>query len=639
MTTSARNGYSRVDVLQAFTAAGLQRGDTVFVTTSLGMLGVPDGIDSADDLNRLFFEALKECLGETGTIIVPTYSYTFGRSTATEPQVYDPDVTPAAIGPFPEFFRRQPGVIRSLDPMMSVAGYGPAAASLFRDLPRTSYGADSVFARLAQMPAKCCSIGLGPNWMPFIHHTDWLSRVPFRYDKLFRGIIRTAGRDLPVCWLYSVAMLHPASHSTGHKVARRAVEAGIWQFAPLGRARVYVADYRRYFDFTLDRLKEDRWMTADGPPGDPLTLERERVPVEPSVEFDATGLSTDDIFLRSASFHRTDVCDASNHLLRCLSDREGLQISIFESGGNHFDWVIPERWVPHTASLNDEQGKPLFDSAFLTSRLYGYSLSVDHTVTKAELLPHVSLCEDNDRLARYRNTVLNRDWGLCLSRREFADIPDQPLHLIIKTGFAYGRMITAFSPYSSLGGMSLLIIGYVCGPAGGFDLLSAHSALTVWRLLRDTASPQRLFHVSLLLISSPAGFAAWLDRHPHLRPIIAGVIEIRRPDREAAFEPRFFGTTDKFGLARHWRHQLQISAETASLDRRPFLLTPGENPVALQQVPFDEFPVISVGAPLAAECDAGGRSDPFTPLTRDDLTRSVAQAEQIALLLKSFKPG
>lgn len=260
------SSYCADDIVKALTDAGLQPGDTAFFSTSLGMVGIAEGVNSQDELNALFLDAIKNVLGPSGTILVPTYSYTFGGSTKENPKIFDPLITPAEVGPFPNFFMKQHGVVRSSDPMMSVAGLGPGGKLLFKELPSTSYGEDCLFARLVQHPCtKCVSIGLGPNWTPFLHHADWLAKVPFRYDKVFHGgIKRQTGIDY-IDWVYAVRASIDESRADAHKLGKMAENAGIWTHVPLGRARVYICDYKEFFDFTIGLLNKNKWLTAIGP--------------------------------------------------------------------------------------------------------------------------------------------------------------------------------------------------------------------------------------------------------------------------------------------------------------------------------------------------------------------------------------
>lgn len=258
--------YNSDDIVSALVNVGLQQGDTAFFSTSLGMVGVAEGVINQDDLNALFLDAIKKVLGPQGTILVPAYSYTFGDSSKSNPKIFDPQTTPSAVGPFPEFFLKQEGVVRSLDPMVSVAGIGPATEILFKDLPATSYGKDCVFARLVKHPnSKCVSVGLGPNWAPFLHHADWLAQVPFRYDKtLYGGIKRPTGIEY-LDWVYAVRAPIGESRADAHALGKKATDADIWTHAPLGRARLYACHYKQYFEFTMGLLEDDKWLTAKGP--------------------------------------------------------------------------------------------------------------------------------------------------------------------------------------------------------------------------------------------------------------------------------------------------------------------------------------------------------------------------------------
>ena len=129
--------YSQLDIIKALKKSGITRGDTVFFTTSLGMLGIPKTkkIKSINDICFLVFVAIKKILGPKGTILVPAYSYSFGNFSKKKLPIFDPLKTPSKIGPFPNFFRKQKGVIRSIDPMISIAGLGPKAKKILKDIP------------------------------------------------------------------------------------------------------------------------------------------------------------------------------------------------------------------------------------------------------------------------------------------------------------------------------------------------------------------------------------------------------------------------------------------------------------------------------------------------------------------------
>ena len=60
--------------------AGIQSGDTVYCHSNLGFFGRPDKNIKSINLAKIFFDALNEVLGNNGTIILPSYTYSFGSN-------------------------------------------------------------------------------------------------------------------------------------------------------------------------------------------------------------------------------------------------------------------------------------------------------------------------------------------------------------------------------------------------------------------------------------------------------------------------------------------------------------------------------------------------------------------------------
>jgi aminoglycoside N3'-acetyltransferase len=272
-----RGRYAKYDILKALKDVGLEKGSTVYVSTSLGLIGFPPhAIDSVDQLCELFYNAIWEVIGEEGTLIVPTYSYTFGKGTVNKPAVFDPETTSADIGSFPNFVLKQDGVHRSRDPMLSVAGKGRRLQEFIGNLPPESYAEGSFLSRLAHSDVKLLNLGIGPIWLPFVHYIDWLFKAPYRYDKIFKGFIKEGEQLVPTTWIYFARILVPNSYPRTEVVGRMAEEAGLWKSAPLGRTNIYSIVCNEYFHFVKKAVEKDRWLLAKGPRFDPLTVEQER---------------------------------------------------------------------------------------------------------------------------------------------------------------------------------------------------------------------------------------------------------------------------------------------------------------------------------------------------------------------------
>jgi aminoglycoside N3'-acetyltransferase len=197
--------YGREDLLAGLRAVGIGEGDLVFVHACAEPLGRADGVSDDAGLAALLYDSVREAVGPKGTVLVPTFTFSFCRQ---EP--FDPARTPAIAGlwntfpAFPEHVRALPGAIRSRDPIFSVAGVGPRAAELLTALPPVCLGEDSVFARLRKAGGKLVLLGVGLHEATFRHYVESVCRVPWRFDKLFTGRIRENGRERKEGWLYNV---------------------------------------------------------------------------------------------------------------------------------------------------------------------------------------------------------------------------------------------------------------------------------------------------------------------------------------------------------------------------------------------------------------------------------------------------
>jgi aminoglycoside 3-N-acetyltransferase len=254
--------YTRDDLLRAIRSVGIGDGDVVSLQVSLGRLGMPR--DVAHDyraLSDFVIDAFLEVVGSSGTLVVPTYSYSIGRG-----EVFEVETTPSAIGEFPEIFRQRAGAVRSRDPMLSSAGIGPASRDVLRNISQSCYGEGSAFHRLRDANAKICTLGISLYWATFRHHIEELAHVPFRFAKRFYGTVRERDIESQETWSYFAAPFFDNCQPDGATLEHRVRAAELLAIAPVGRGEVMAIGARDYFEFGFRELRQDPWLTAKGPP-------------------------------------------------------------------------------------------------------------------------------------------------------------------------------------------------------------------------------------------------------------------------------------------------------------------------------------------------------------------------------------
>lgn len=181
----------------------IQRGSTVFLGIDMSKLPLPkyDVVlsreqmkERADKLCRFVFTRLMDKLGPDGTLIVPTYTYSCGNP--ANPFIVEE--SRSEIGPFTEWVRKQPGALRSIHPVFSVAAIGPKAAEITRYTGGSSFGPLSPFGRLTSLGTRFVSLGVTFRCsVTYVHHLEQCHGCNHRHHKVMSTPVFYKGEKLP----------------------------------------------------------------------------------------------------------------------------------------------------------------------------------------------------------------------------------------------------------------------------------------------------------------------------------------------------------------------------------------------------------------------------------------------------------
>ena len=124
------------------------------------------------------------------TVCMPTFTFSFCNGLD-----YNPAASASRMGVLNEFFRKQEGVIRSADPLMSVALLGEDR-DLVEGIGHVSCGENSTFDKLRHRDGVKF-LFLGPkigDCLTYMHYLEWLYGVDYRYNRVFRGKVTVGER-------------------------------------------------------------------------------------------------------------------------------------------------------------------------------------------------------------------------------------------------------------------------------------------------------------------------------------------------------------------------------------------------------------------------------------------------------------
>lgn len=191
-----------------------------------------------------------------GTLCLPTHSYTYPVEIGERAPLFDAAVTPSRNGALTEFFRKQPGVLRSIQSTHSLAASGPLA----QDVTVGHYGYDTPtgfgtpYSRLVHRPSAALMFGVHFHYYTFFHTAEFEAGSSHAFqqgvtDRLYVVDETGAARE---CLSRRQNWAPMRFQEAGDFLER----IGLVKRAALGRgALLYVPDTMKVHELLLDRLK------------------------------------------------------------------------------------------------------------------------------------------------------------------------------------------------------------------------------------------------------------------------------------------------------------------------------------------------------------------------------------------------
>ena len=171
------------DLKEAISKSSLKKGDILFCHSDLSILKDIDFKHSL--LPPLIYKLLIKKIGVHGTLVVPTFTYSFCNK-----KVYDPKNFKTFCGSFSNYVKDLKESRIYKDPNVSVAIVGKYKNELSKNPTTNAYENNSFFDRFYKLGGKICNINLDVT-STFIHYFERKNSVKYRFDKTFHGQIKT----------------------------------------------------------------------------------------------------------------------------------------------------------------------------------------------------------------------------------------------------------------------------------------------------------------------------------------------------------------------------------------------------------------------------------------------------------------
>lgn len=257
-----KNDYSYIDIKNALLQLDINKGDIIFCHSNLIPFGIPKKFNSVDDLCKIFFNSIIEKIGPKGTLIVPTFTYSFSKyrynKLHSNKEAFDVANTKSLMGVFSEYVRKKQYSIRSQDPFYSVSAHGNNSKFFSETNFINSFNEKSLFAKLLNVDAKILNFNFPGTTL--LHYFERKIKINYRFNKKFNGtIIDFNKKKINTNWYIYVAKKNEQKYQHNpFKFDNYIKNNNYCNQAVLGRGIITSINSIKIYNIVKDILKKDK---------------------------------------------------------------------------------------------------------------------------------------------------------------------------------------------------------------------------------------------------------------------------------------------------------------------------------------------------------------------------------------------
>lgn len=182
------------------------------------------------------------------------------------------------------------------------------------------------------------------------------------------------------------------------------------------------------------------------------------------------------------------------------------------SGAQVLDWIIPDEWDCRDAFIIKPDGEKLADFKERNIRVVQYSTPVNASMSLEELKPHLHTLPDMVDHFPYVASYYKRQWGFCLTQKEYDALEEGTYKVVIKSTIKPGFLRYGQTILKGKTDNEILLSTYLCHPQMANHELSGPLAMAIlYRMLK--ASGPHKFSYRFVIIPENIGSATLLHQH------------------------------------------------------------------------------------------------------------------------------
>lgn len=240
------------DLKQTMQRLGIKEGDSLCVHSEL--FGFGKAMASKNELLDIILQSFLQVLGQNGTLIMPTFTYSFCKK-----QAYDKNLSKSTMGVLSEYFRKQKGVKRNDDPIFSFAVFGAKQDEFLRQ-STSCFGENSVYDMLYKNEGKILLFGCYEAGYTFTHYVEERALISYRFFKKFSGeLIDERGQTHQKSIEYFVRRLELKLNLDARKQINFLKQSHNFKELAFANSRLICIEAKPYCDELLKEFKKNEY--------------------------------------------------------------------------------------------------------------------------------------------------------------------------------------------------------------------------------------------------------------------------------------------------------------------------------------------------------------------------------------------
>jgi aminopeptidase-like protein len=185
-----------------------------------------------------------------------------------------------------------------------------------------------------------------------------------------------------------------------------------------------------------------------------------------------------------------------------------LKIQEVPTGTRVFDWTVPLEWNIRDAYVKNSRGERVIDFRKSNLHVLNYSVPVLKRMGLEELKLHLFTLPEHPDWIPYRTSYYKRNWGFCLSHKEFVELPEDEYEVCIDASLENGHLTYGELYLPGETSDEILVSAHTCHPSLANDNLSGVAIACF--LSRYISKLLRRYSYRFLFIPGTIGAITWL---------------------------------------------------------------------------------------------------------------------------------